>query len=86
MTHKPIWPIPVDKLFSFTKFMSKVPCGILVMSINISVLSEVGLGIGQENHNKLSEELSRLIIDCKIRFVLAMSNNIKQARKDYQIT
>ena len=36
------------------------------------------LGIGQENHNRLSEELNRLIIDCTIRFLLAMSNNIQQ--------
>ena len=36
------------------------------------------LGIGQENHNRLSEELNRLIIDCTIVFLLAMSNNIQQ--------
>ena len=36
------------------------------------------LGIGQENHNRLSEELNRLIIDCTIGFLLAMSNNIQQ--------
>ena len=28
----------------------------------------VVLGIGQENHNRLSEELNRLIIDCTIGF------------------
>ena len=36
------------------------------------------LGIGQENHNRLSDELNRLIIDCTIGFLLAMSNNIHQ--------
>ena len=36
------------------------------------------LGIVQENHNRLSEELNRLIIDCTIGFLLAMSNNIQQ--------
>ena len=36
------------------------------------------LGIGQENHNRLSDELNRLIIDCTIGFLLAMSNNIQQ--------
>ena len=39
---------------------------------------KVVLGIGQENHNRLSEELNRLIIDCTIGFLLAMSNNIQQ--------
>ena len=38
---------------------------------------KVVLGIGQENHNRLSEELNRLIIDCTIGFLLAMSNNIQ---------
>ena len=40
-------------------------------------VSSIVLGIGQETHNRLSEELNRLIIDCTIGFLLAMSNNIQ---------
>ena len=42
------------------------------------------LGIGQENHNRLSEELNRLIIDCTIGFLFAVSNNIQRSLKEYQ--
>ena len=42
------------------------------------------LGIGQENHNRLSEESNRLIIDCTIRFLFAVSNNIQRSLKEYQ--
>ena len=42
------------------------------------------LGIGQENHNRISEELNRLIIDCTIGFLFAMSNNIQRSLKEYQ--
>ena len=48
---------------------------------------EVGrlvLGIGQKNHNRLSEELNRLIIDCTIGFLFAVSNNIQRSLKEYQ--
>ena len=42
------------------------------------------LGIGQENHNRLSEELNRLIIDCTIGFLFAVSNNIQRSLKEHQ--
>ena len=46
--------------------------------------SKLVLGIGQENHNRLSEELNRLIIDCTIGFLFAVSNNIQRSLKEYQ--
>ena len=52
------------------------------------ICDKLVLGIGQENHNRLSGELNRLIIDCTIGFLLAMSNNIQfltynRSLKDY---
>ena len=46
--------------------------------------SDEVLGIGQEKHNRLSEELNRLIIDCTIGFLFAVSNNIQRSLKEYQ--
>ena len=53
---------------------------------NRQSLVDLVLGIGQENHNRLSEELNRLIIDCTIGFLLAMSNNIQHYQKPEHVS
>ena len=60
-------------------------CGLPVVGApNYETLLKLVLGIGQENHNRLSEELNQLIIDCTIGFLFAVSNNIQKSLKEYR--